>query len=191
MKEYDSVPPPSQSEPQRPTTTAQRLRTTEQNQRPLESRGSTAVLDERASYHGRHGAVRSARLTSLSALYQPAFKPYSFSHMYDTKYNNDFQGRYRPPPSPTRPESTNYAPIDYRFNDTTYKQHFQSQKPLTLPFVVPYSRHRKNNPHPQMRNTYNYPDTSRWIWSAPNQPQQQQGAPSGRNPYRYHRWCSR
>ena len=42
------------------------------------------------------------RLTSLSALYQPAFKPYSFSHMYSTKYNSDFEGRYLPPPLPDR-----------------------------------------------------------------------------------------
>lgn len=42
------------------------------------------------------------RLTSLSALYKPAFKPYAFSHMYDTKYNNDFQGKYAKPPSPLR-----------------------------------------------------------------------------------------
>ena len=42
------------------------------------------------------------RLTSLSALYQPAFKPYSFSHMYNTKYNADFEGRYLPPPLPIR-----------------------------------------------------------------------------------------
>lgn len=42
------------------------------------------------------------RLTSLSALYQPAFKPFFFSHMYNTKYNADFEGRYMPPPLPDR-----------------------------------------------------------------------------------------
>lgn len=137
------------------------------------------------------------RLTSLSALYRPAFKPFSFSHMYSTKYNSDFEGRYMPPPLPQRTSTANYAPIKYKFGSSTYQQHFQERKPFSSAFVIPYSRHRRNNPQPELVNSYNYPDGIRWVWHP--------SASAGENvtqatefqrkaqekPVRYHRWYSR
>lgn len=53
------------------------------------------------------GPIRmGGRYSALNALYEPMFKPYSFSHMYNTKYKSDFQGRYCPPASPER-----YLPV--------------------------------------------------------------------------------
>ena len=57
-----------------------------------------------------------------------------------------------------RVSTANYAPIKYRFGSTTYQQHFQQRNPFTTAFVIPYSRHRNNNPQPNMVNSYNYPD---------------------------------
>ncbi|CAH3148969.1 unnamed protein product [Porites lobata] len=136
------------------------------------------------------------RLTSLSALYQPAFKPYSFSYMYNTKYNADFEGRYAPPPLPDRVSTANYAPIKYKFGSSTYQQHFQQRQPFSTAFVIPYSRHRRNNPQPTMVNSYNYPDGIRWIWK-PSTPTSEnvskaQSQPKTQDqPIRYHRWYSR
>ncbi|XP_031553583.1 uncharacterized protein LOC116290641 [Actinia tenebrosa] len=199
MMKEDVNLPPSRSQPERPTTSALKQRSAEAIPRDIDSRASslsnTPVSNARPVPPG-------VRLTSLSALYKPAFKPYAFSHMYNTKYSNDFQGTYAAPPSPLRPESTNYATIDYNFTTTMYNQHFQKPKPMPLAFVVPYSRHRHNNPQPRMANNYNYPDSSRWIWSSPSALQgsrethSSQG-PQGWNsntriPYpRHHRWCSR
>lgn len=58
----------------------------------------------------------------------------------------------------SRASTANYAPIKYRFGSTTYEQHFQERKPFRTAFVIPYSRHRSNNPQPNMVNSYNYPD---------------------------------
>lgn len=58
------------------------------------------------THHGRRDrpsmSQPGVRLTSLSALYQPAFKPYAFSHMYSTKYENDFPEKYITRPEPLR-----------------------------------------------------------------------------------------
>lgn len=57
-----------------------------------------------------------------------------------------------------RVSTANYAPIKYKFGSSTYQQHFQERKPFATAFVIPYSRHRSNNPQPNMVNSYNYPD---------------------------------
>ncbi|XP_068718722.1 uncharacterized protein [Montipora capricornis] len=167
--------------------------------------GTTSHSATRHSRQGRPSSYAEGtpldrpghRLTSLSALYRPAFKPFSFSHMYSTKYNADFEGRYLPPPLPQRTSTANYAPIKYKFGSSTYQQHFQQRQPFTSTFVIPYSRHRRNNPQPEMVNSYNYPDGIRWIWHP--------SASVGENvakatetqskkdekPVRYHRWYSR
>lgn len=163
--------------------------------RSSESRPSTTALSP-------VGPIRmGGRYSSLNALYEPMFKPYSFSHMYDTKYRSDFQGRYRPPASPERAETANFAAIKYRFGTTTYQQHYQNMEPITGAFVVPYSRHRKNKPQPNMKNAYYYPDQPRWIWSSPSKlPEGNNPAPprTGQTGYpgpqprlRFHRWSSR
>jgi len=177
---------PQTTNEQRPDTTAHSA--TRHSQARPSSKAQGTPLDR-----------AGLRLTSLSALYQPAFKPYSFSHMYNTKYNADFEGRYVPPPLPDRASTANYAPIKYKFGSSTYQQHFQQRKPFATPFVIPYSRHRKNNPHPTMVNSYKYPDGTRWVWNpsisagenvtkvdtATSQPKTQE------QPSRYHRWYSR
>ncbi|KAK3696489.1 hypothetical protein QZH41_011801, partial [Actinostola sp. cb2023] len=154
MKDSSNVPSSYYHELERPTTTAHRQRTADPAPRNIDSRASSVNNPP----YNRPGP--GVRLTSLSALYQPAFKPYAFSHMYSTKYNQDFHEKYVIPPSPTRPDSQNYAPVDYSFSKTMYNQHFQKPKPMTLAFVVPYSRHRKNNPQPaNMANNYKYPNS--------------------------------
>ena len=57
-----------------------------------------------------------------------------------------------------RVSTANYAPIKYKFGSSTYQQHFQQRQPFSTAFVIPYSRHRRNNPQPTMVNSYNYPD---------------------------------
>ncbi|KAL9972107.1 hypothetical protein ACROYT_G018355 [Oculina patagonica] len=186
MKDTSENYPPSR-QAERPPTTNDRPHSTRHGEtRPLTNAQQTQSAD-------RPGM----RLTSLSALYQPAFKPYSFSHMYSTKYNADFEGRYMPPPLPIRVSTANYAPIKYKFGSSTYQQHFQERKPFPTAFVIPYSRHRCNNPQPNMVNSYNYPDGTRWIWNPSTssggnvtKAESQHRSQTQSKP-RYHRWYSR
>lgn len=178
---------PSSRHSVRPPTTNDRPTTTRHSEtRPLTDAARQTLTADRPGM----------RLTSLSALYQPAFKPYSFSHMYNTKYNADFEGRYMPPPLPIRVSTANYAPIKYKFGSSTYQQHFQERKPFTTAFVIPYSRHRSNNPQPNMVNSYNFPDGVRWIWnpsmsSGKNISAESQRKTQEQSSPRYHRWYSR
>lgn len=190
MKDTSENYPPSRQSVRPETTTERRPQgSSYSSTRHSQTRPVTNVEQTPSAASQRPGV----RLTSLSALYQPAFKPYSFSHMYSTKYNDDFEGRYWPRPSPNRVSTANYAPIKYRFGSTTYQQHFQQRKPFTTAFVIPYSRHRNNNPQPNMVNSYNYPDGVKWIWnpstttvgSDPKAESQEKITP------RYHRWYSR
>lgn len=176
----------------RPQTTDEQRPDTTLHSASRHSRQTRPSLKPQGSPLDRPGL----RLTSLSALYQPAFKPFFFSHMYNTKYNADFEGRYMPPPLPDRASTANYAPIKYKFGSSTYQQHFQQRKPFTTGFVFPYSRHRRNNPQPAMVNSYNHPDGIKWIWhpsasAGENVTQAEPQSKSQEQPSRYHRWYSR
>lgn len=122
------------------------------------------------------------------------------SHDYQHAMNGfAFPGHMTAPKSLyfRRTSTANYAPIKYKFGSSTYQQHFQERKPFSSAFVIPYSRHRRNNPQPELVNSYNYPDGIRWVWHP--------SASAGENvtqatefqrkaqekPVRYHRWYSR
>lgn len=188
MKDTSENHPTSRQSARPETTTNLRPEGTSYSSRHSQTRPITTDVEETPSAESQRPGVR---LTSLSALYQPAFKPYSFTHMYDTKYNSDFKGRYWPPPMPNRVSSANYAPINYRFGSTTYQRHFQQRKPFPTAFVIPYSRH--NNPQPNMVNSYNCPDGVKWIWnpSTGTIGNANGGETQGKNRLRNHRWYSR
>jgi len=177
-----------------------RAHTEQPRHRSLPSRQSDSRCSSVTSRSSTSAPLNSPYSGSLSALYEPAFKPYQFSHMYNSKYQRDYPYRYWPKPEPDRVESAHYAPIDYRFDKTTYQQHFKSLKPIPKAFVVPHSQHRNHKPHPKkMVNTWAYPSSSRWIWSNPRPVNESKDSGDNAPPvirgnqdhFRWHRWYSR
>ncbi|XP_028401793.1 uncharacterized protein LOC114524807 [Dendronephthya gigantea] len=131
--------------------------------RDAKSRPSTLGSNETRGEEA--GERRRECLTSLSALYRSAYKPYQFTHMYGTHYHQTFQGRFAQPPPAERQATARFAPINYSSLKTTYQQEFRDKEPMGKALMLPCSRHRKNKPHPNLSNTWRYPDSFRWIWS--------------------------
>ncbi|XP_046852265.1 uncharacterized protein LOC124445581 isoform X2 [Xenia sp. Carnegie-2017] len=170
-------------------------------------RGALSRSSTLGSNETKRNGSRTECLTSLSALYRSTYKPYQFTHMYGTHYNQDFQGRFVLPPQPERQISARYAPVNYLSLKTTYQEEFRDQERIGKPLILPCSKHRRNKPHPQLRNTWNYPNTYHWIWSGKNHRKsslitlneemenrkaKSAGVSTGaKEIMRTHRWCSR
>ena len=58
-----------------------------------------------------------------------------------------------------RQATARYAPINYASLKTTYQQEFRDKEPIAKPLILPCSRHRKNKPHPNLTNTWKYPNS--------------------------------
>lgn len=152
------------------------------------SRNAATSITSRQSFV-RGERVSQSAMTSLSALYNPAYSRYpTFPSIYESKYAHDFKYTFWPVEKTKREYK---LPPDYskfKFGQSHYTEEFPQKGPVNNQMITPISRHRMNNPHPRMRIVQDYPDSQRWIWSSPEHTNNMQDTRTSTTAERVRKW---